>query len=143
MVVGLSGCGRSSAAPAVIRLVDVYKPEVLHGTAAAARVAPKNEWRFDGPVPVPEPKEFAATRGWEGHSVAGLTIRDGKLTGKTVSDFLILRIERTKNVDNVDQFHSVEIRMKVSTAALSRWLPAGLVPSILPTLSAAGGEQHG
>src|SRR5215472_6360307 len=76
MVVGLGGCGRSSAAPAVIRLVDVYKPDVLHGTVAAARVAPKNDWHFDGPAPVPEPKEFAATRGWEAHSVTEFAIRD-------------------------------------------------------------------
>src|SRR5215467_15297959 len=72
MVVGLGGCGRSSAAPAVIRLVDVYKPEVLHGTPASAHAAPKNEWHFDGAAPVPEPKQFATTRGVEGYSVTGL-----------------------------------------------------------------------
>src|SRR5438552_15425419 len=105
-LVMLGACSHSAAPPAVIRLVDAYKPEVLHGTATAARTAPKNEWRFDGSEPVPAPKDFAATRGWEGHGISPFTIRDGHLVGKAASDFPILRIERTKDLNNVDQFHS-------------------------------------
>src|SRR5690242_16599014 len=109
----LAACSHSTASSTVIRLVDVYKPDVLHGTAAAATAAPKNEWRFDGAEPTPPPKDFGTTRGVEGKNVS-LAIRDGHLAGKTTSDFPILRFERTKDLDTPDQFYSVEIRMKVS-----------------------------
>src|SRR5215467_1799234 len=84
----VSSCGDrgGSASFGAIRLVDIYKPEMLHAGAGSGPPAKKTEWRFDGPSPVPPPKELAATRGWEaGLNVSGFTIRDGKLTGRSSS----------------------------------------------------------
>ena len=114
---GASCAGRASSPGTVtIRFVDLYKPDVLHGTAAASTpLLKKTEWRFDGPPPATAPKEFASTRGWEaGLGIAGLTIRDGKLTGRSTSAFPTLQIERTEDLDNRDQFYAIEIRMNVS-----------------------------
>ncbi len=99
-----------------MRFVDLYKPEMLHGSApASAKPAKRTEWRFDGEPPAPAPKEFVETRGWQaGLGVSGLAIRDGRLTGRTTSAFPVLMIERTQDLDNRDQFHAIEIRMKVS-----------------------------
>lgn len=112
-----SCAGRAASPGAVaIRFVDIYKPEMLHGSAPPAPRAPKKiEWRFDGAPPVPAPKDFASTRGWEaGLGISGLTIRDGRLAGRSSSDHPVLHIERTADLDNRDQFHAIEIRMKVS-----------------------------
>jgi len=96
--------------------VDLYKPEMLRGSApAATRTVKRTEWRFDGAPPTPAPASFASTRGWEpGLGISGLTIRDGRLTGRSSSEFPVLQIERTEDLNNRDQFHAIEIRMKVS-----------------------------
>jgi arylsulfatase A-like enzyme len=133
----LSGCARTPApasAP-VTRLVDVFDAKQVAGTASApAAPVPRTEWRFDGPPPpaptpppggalapagppgsVPAPSPFAATRGWEaGPGVSGLAIHEGKLVGKTTTDFPVLRLERTTGLDNPDQVHAIEVRLRVS-----------------------------
>ena len=116
-VVGLaSGCrGREADAPVVLRLVDLFTAKGIEGGTVAARQLPPIEWRFGGPAPSPAPKVFAATRGWEaGPDVASLAIREGRLEGRTTGDFPILRVERTSGLDDPDQFHAVEIRLRVS-----------------------------
>jgi arylsulfatase A-like enzyme len=119
-----SGCGRSSSAtepPVTIRLVDLFGNQTLHGTVVAdAADLPKTEWRFDGPAPAagPAPAEFAATRGVEGSpAVQGLAVRDGRLVGRTTTDFPLLRIARTKDLANPDQFHAIEVRLRASEGA--------------------------
>ena len=115
-----AACGRfAHSDPAVaqpIRLVDVFKPEFVSGGAGTpARAIAKTEWRFDGPAPTPPPKMFAQTRGWEaGPGVSGLTIREGRLIGRATDDFPVLHLERTSGLDNYDQLHSVEVRMRTS-----------------------------
>ena len=113
----VSSCGGRSAPASVgaIRLVDIYKPEMLHGSVASSTPPRKTEWRFDRPSPAPPSKEFAATRGWEaGLNVSGLTIRDGVLRGSSSSEYPVITIERAQDLNSPDQFHSIEIRMKVS-----------------------------
>ena len=67
---------------------------------------------------MPAPAAFAATRGWEaGPGVAGLTITNGLLTGRTTSPFALLRIERTSDVQVADQLHSIEVRIRVSAGS--------------------------
>jgi arylsulfatase A-like enzyme len=117
-----SACGRSSPATepvAAIRLVDLFGKQTLQGTApAAATDLPKTEWRFDGAAPVPAPAEFAATRGVQGSpGVAGLSVRDGRLVGRTTTDFPLLRISRTRDLDSRDQFHAIEIRLRASAGS--------------------------
>ena len=117
-LIAASTCGRSSTPEGVelpIRLVDVFEPGFVSGGAGATRTIPKTEWRFDGPEPAPPPKMFPQTRGWEGGpGVAGLMIRDGRLTGRSTSDFPLLHLERTAGLDNYDQLQAVEVRMRVS-----------------------------
>jgi arylsulfatase A-like enzyme len=61
---------------------------------------------------------FAATRGWEaGPGVSGLAIREGLLVGRTTTDFPILHLERTSGLENADQLHAVEVRLRVSSGA--------------------------
>ena len=98
----------AAPAPAAIRLVDLYKPDMLHGAAPkAASAAKKTEWRFDH-----------ETHGAEaGLGIAGLTVRDGRLSGRSSSAFPVIQIERTQDLDNRDQFHAIEIRMKVSAGS--------------------------
>src|SRR4030095_17202101 len=52
-----------------------------------------------------------------GLGITGLTVRDGRLTGRSSSAYPVIQIERTEDLDNRDQFHAIEIRMKVSAGA--------------------------
>jgi arylsulfatase A-like enzyme len=125
----LSACGRPAPGPTAIRLVDVFEAKLVEGSSAKAAVPlRRTEWRFDGPAPSPpppptppakpSPAPFAATRGWEaGPGVTGLAIRDGALVGRTTSDFPILHLERTSGLENADQVHAVEVRLRVSGGA--------------------------
>jgi arylsulfatase len=120
----------TSQGAATIRLVDLYKPEMLRGSAPpSVRGAKKIEWRFDGPPSTPPPKEFAPTRGWEpGLGISGLTIGDGRLTGRSSSEYPVLQIERTQDLDNRDQFYAIEIRMKASAGATVSVITRGPAP---------------
>jgi arylsulfatase len=118
----LGGCSRreSPVTDVVkpIRLVDVFKPEMVEGSAPPAaqslRVA---EWRFDGAAPAAMAKELVATRGWDGANVSGLALRDNRLVGQSTTDFPIVRAARVRQLDNADQLHGVEIRVRVSAGA--------------------------
>ena len=117
----LSGCaggGSRTADVRPIRLVDLFKPEMVEGAgppaAQSARVA---EWRFDAAPPPSMAKELVATRGWDGANVSGLAIRDNRLVGKSTSGFPIVRAARVRLLDNADQLHAVEIRLRVSAGA--------------------------
>jgi arylsulfatase len=123
-------CRRPADGPKSIRLVDVFDAKRVEGSAAGVAAAPvrRTEWRFDGPPPSPPPAPpapakpspplFPATRGWEGGpGVSGLAIHDGLLVGRTTSDFPVLHVERTAGLDNADQLHAVEVRLRVSAGA--------------------------
>jgi arylsulfatase A-like enzyme len=114
----VSGCSRGSepaAAAKPVRLVDVFKPEMVQNAGpVATESAAIAEWRFAGPPPAPPPKEHAATRGWNSVDVSGLAIRDNRLVGRTTTDFPIIRASRTAQADNADQLHAVEVRLRVS-----------------------------
>lgn len=112
VAVAASGaCGRSpsqAAAPQPIRLVDVFKPEAVSGGGAPHRDIPRVEWRFDAP----------GRDKWEaGPGVTGLTVREGRLTGRTASTFPVLHVQRTTGLDNQDVVHAIEIRMRVSAVS--------------------------
>ena len=111
-----TGCkARSSEPPNVLRLVDLFTAKGIEGGTVAARQLPPIEWRFGGPAPAPAPKAFPQTRGWQaGPDVASLSIRDGHLEGRTSGDFPILRVERTSGLDDPDQLHAIQVRLRVS-----------------------------
>ncbi len=114
-----AACGGGTSAPEAfgIRLVDLFKAEVVQGTVTeSARSLPRTEWRFDRVEPAPT--NPAAPKPWEASkAVSGASVKDGRLAGRAASEFPLLRFERTRDLDNRDQFHSVEIRMKASAGA--------------------------
>jgi arylsulfatase A-like enzyme len=131
-LVTAAACGRFASSDPVpaqpIRLVDAFEPALVRGGAAApARAIPRTEWRFDGPAPSPPPKQFAGTYGWEGGpGVNGLTIRDGRLAGRSTDDFPVLHVELAARPDNYDRLHAVEVRMRVSAGRqISLMIPNG------------------
>ncbi len=111
------GCGSSGSDQVAIRLVDVFEPAAVEGgRSGEVALPPRTEWRFDGPAP--ELETLAETRGWEaGPGVAELAVRDGRLVGRTTSDFPILRVERTSGLDSEDHLHAIEIRLRVSAGS--------------------------
>jgi arylsulfatase A-like enzyme len=103
--------------PGVIRLIDVFKPEMVAGAAAEADPLPRTEWRFDGTAP-PRATGVEATDGWQpGPGVAGLSVRDGRLVGRATDDFPVLHVERTSGFDHPDLIHAFEIRLRASAGA--------------------------
>ncbi len=125
IAVGAAACNRYAGDPAKpIRLVDAFDVGRVEGSSAkAAAPVRRTEWRFDGPAPSAppplaarsSPTPFPATRGWEpGPGVSGLAIRDGVLVGRTTTDFPILHVERTSGLEDADQLHAVEVRLRVS-----------------------------
>ena len=132
----LTGCSSRSdetgTASAPLRLVDVFKSELVEGSAGEIAAAePVAEWRFDGSVP-PGGGPAPATRGWEGHNVSGLAVREGRLVGRSTGAFPILTILRTAQMDNADQVHGFEVRARVSAGQNLSLTLAGPAPVNAP-----------
>ena len=95
--------------------MDLFEPAAVSGGAQASRQIPRTEWRFAGEPAQPPRGPAAETRGWQaGPGVAGLTLRDGRLAGRTTNDFPVIHLARTTDFDNLDLVHAVEIRMRAS-----------------------------
>ncbi|HEX5760340.1 MAG TPA: sulfatase [Thermoanaerobaculia bacterium] len=95
--------------PAAIRLVDLFEEKLVSGSRAKAAAAPvRTEWTFGE----------GDARGWKaGPGVAGLAVRGGLLVGRTTTDFPIFHLERTSGLEDPDQLHAVEVRLRVSGGA--------------------------
>jgi arylsulfatase A-like enzyme len=98
-----------------IRLVDLYRPELVEGrTTGDVLKRARTEWRFDGPPPG-EPGKLPSTRGWEaGPGTADLILREGRLVGRATDDLPILHLARTSGLEDKDLLHEIEIRLRVS-----------------------------
>jgi arylsulfatase A-like enzyme len=110
-----AGCARRPNAPSAQRLVDLYRPEQVEQRAPAATAPARIEWRFDGAT-----KEAAGppTRGWQAfNGISGLSVRDGRLEGRTSGDLPILHFERASGLDDPDLLYEVQIRMRASAGA--------------------------
>ena len=108
-----TACAGPRAGPASVRLVDLYKPASVEGRPATLAPRPRTEWRFDGPGS----GKLAATRGWEaGPGVAALAVRDGRLVGRSTTDFPMLHLERTSGLEDRDILYAVEVRARASAA---------------------------
>src|ERR1051326_4591608 len=108
VLITLAGCRNGAPADKSIRLIDMFKPEALAGQPASVRDVPWTEWHFDGTSPAK----------WDaGLGISGLAIHDGKLTGRTTTNFPVLYLQRTTGLDNPDVLHAVEIRMRVSAGS--------------------------
>src|SRR5207302_1787704 len=106
----LTACGRAPESE-VARLVDLFDSAKVEGSPSKKAAEPGALWDFSKP-----PKAAAdATLGWKaGDGVTGLKVVDGKLTGRSTTDFPILYVDRPKTVDKNDAFDSMQIRIRVS-----------------------------
>ena len=113
------GCSRApDTDSAPIRLVDLFQAGTINSSAPAGPEVPRTEWRFDGPASNPAPARSAATGGFEaGPGVESLAVRDGRLVGQTTTRVPILRVARTTDLDSHDQFHALEITLRISAGA--------------------------
>ncbi|HEV8580109.1 MAG TPA: sulfatase [Thermoanaerobaculia bacterium] len=112
----LSGCrGSTSDDPVAVRLVDLFARQKPSSQAPSALPAsPMSEWRFAA-APASAGR---AHLGWEaGPGVAELTVRNGRLAGRSSDDFPVLHCERTAGLDQRDLLHSVEVRMSASAGS--------------------------
>lgn len=106
----LVGCGGGDA-PTMVRLVDVFNAESVEGAPNSAEPEPQALWNFSEPSDDP-------THGWKaGPGVADLRVIDGKLTGRSTTDFPIIYVARPESVDTADAFHSIEISATTSGGA--------------------------
>src|SRR5687767_4499192 len=90
-----SGAPPTASKPVAIRLVDLFDAKRVQGSVKPESAVQPTIWRFDGAPPAPPPPSFADTRGWEpGPGIAGLTIKDGQLTGRTAGGAALIHLER-------------------------------------------------
>ena len=104
----------ASADGAAIRLVDQFAPASLAGTsappAAQAGAAAARSWSF-AVQPAKGPTCTA------GRGITGLAVRDGRLAGRTTSDFPILDCPVSDTAGDPDTVHAIEIRISASAPA--------------------------
>ena len=124
LMMGVVSCSGPTDSPAVFRLVDGFKGEMVSGAPATVRPPePLALWDFGAPV---EGKELAGNLGWQvGDGVAGVAVRKGRLSGKARTDYPIVYTRRTENLDDNDLLHSVEIQMRASRGTELRISTAG------------------
>src|SRR5436305_10992463 len=101
LLAGLAGsCKRPVPEPPAIRLVDLFDRQ-----------------KVAAPRPVPPPAAPMSACWQAGPGVAGLAVRDGRLAGRSTTDFPVLHCERTAGLDLDDVLHAVEIRLRASAGA--------------------------
>lgn len=112
----LASCGKPASAPVANRLVDEFSPSLVsrpktekasfRQTSGPADERPPLLWRFTDP---------GSAGQWEAVTgITGVTVRDGRLSGKSTTTVPILRLSSIQGVDPGDMLYEVQIRMKVS-----------------------------
>ncbi len=114
----LSSCGATES-PIVNRLVDSFQPEMVEGTPTTIKAARSPiVWNFAESLPQSSPKKATANLGWKpGVGVSGLQIREGRLQGRSTTDFPIIYARRAERLDDEDLLAEVEVRMRVNKGA--------------------------
>jgi len=115
----ITGCrDGGSERPAALRLVDNFDTEMVKNVPTqVTRPKPAGLWQFSTPAETPA-EDATATLGWKAATgVSSLRIEDGRLHGRTTTDFPIVYVELKEGLDSIDLFHAVEIRMRVSKGA--------------------------
>jgi arylsulfatase A-like enzyme len=122
-VSGLGCRGRGSETEtAPIRLVDLYKPDpAARANAPGVAPPPPVEWRFTGPTatgraPAPAPASPKPPVWTAGPGVQGLTVRDGRLAGRSIGAVPLIELQRPPS-DDRDAVHEVQVRMRASAGA--------------------------
>ena len=114
----LSSCGATEA-PIAHRLVDSFQPDMVEGSPTKVKAATLPiVWNFSEPLPQPSPKKATANLGWKpGVGVSGLRIREGRLQGRSTTDFPIIYARRSERLDDRDLLAEVEVRLRVNKGA--------------------------
>ncbi len=101
-----TACGGSAPDPSVVRLVDQFASVQIENLSTAPASIEPTEWRFEDPT---------AAAAWNaGLGVAGLRARDGRLTGRSTSEFPLIHVERKSGLEDSDLLQEVVIRARVS-----------------------------
>ena len=118
VLIALPGCGPGGpASPTAIRLVDLFQSEMVAGSPQQRAAEPAALWDFSSPAENPD-GEAAATLGWHvGQGVSGLKVVEGRLTGRSTSDFPVLYARLPEGADRGDALHAIEVRMRGSADA--------------------------
>src|SRR6267142_1104012 len=91
------------------RRAPAYPWCVLLAVVPAARPA-RTEWKFGGAVAPRVPEKLAVTLGWEALSgVSGLSVHDGRLTGKTTADIRHILIRPTDAAGATFEIESIRL----------------------------------
>ncbi|MDX1383967.1 MAG: sulfatase [Thermoanaerobaculia bacterium] len=106
-------CAPGADAPDVIRLVDELPLATLRGTPEVTAEGPGDDaWSFD------DPEADAPEQGWvAAHGIEDLRVADGGLAGRSSDDIAILRVERGEGLDDPDELHAIEVRMRASAGS--------------------------
>ena len=99
LVVTLLSCAGTKE-NAVVRLVDEFPSASIAGMVEVSATVEPTEWRFDAD----EEHGFTA-----GSGVTGLTLRDGRLTGRSSTGVPVIHVERTHGLDDPDVLHEVVV----------------------------------
>ena len=114
LVVTLLSCAGTKE-NAVVRLVDEFPSASIAGMVEVSATVEPTEWRFDAD----EEHGFTA-----GSGVTGLTLRDGRLTGRSSTGVPVIHVERTYGLDDPDVLHEVVIRARISEGT-NLWVTFG------------------
>ena len=130
-VLVLSVACAPSSDPMPVRLVDVFSEEMVEGGGSNSPPPPRTEWTFTDPA--------AGTNGFSAFAgISGLAVRDGLLVGRSTSDTPVLHVERTTGLDNQDQLHSIEVKIRVSAGANFSIVPGASTIPIPPPQALPG-----
>lgn len=114
-LLGLFGCGGAGGPERVIRLVDRFNSKMIEGSPQSAEAKPAALWDFS--VAAKTSSAADATLGWKaGPGVSGLRLVDGRLTGRSTTEFPVIYAQRPA-LDENDVLHSLDLRIRVSGGA--------------------------
>ncbi len=106
-VIALTGCAGAVDGRDTVRFVDLSGELEFVNRPETTRSLPRTEWRFEG-----------GDLGWrKGPGISKLDHRDGLLTGSSNAEFPILHVERTRDLDDHDLLHEVQVTMRASAGA--------------------------
>lgn len=107
-VFSVVGCEKKSTpVPVSIHLADLYKPQLVEGHAVPESIQ-RTEWTFGA----------AGSTLWEaGPGTADVKIVDGKLTGRSTTDFPIIRFYRTEGYQDPDNVYAIVVKMRASAGS--------------------------
>ncbi len=98
----LAGCsGQESDGSVAVRIVSVFEDDPEAAPVERSAPLPRVEWRFD--TPEGQKGKRLATRGWKAaQGVSGLTVREGRLRGRTTSTVPVVHVERSSGPFDAD-----------------------------------------